>query len=71
MKAIGKAEAIRVNPMRDKNLKSGVMFAIHPPFSLRAKFKKEYGREDITWASNSKELTEIINTITKWKLSKK
>lgn len=70
MKAVGKTEVIRVNPMRDKNRKSGVMWAIHPPFSLRKRFKKEYGK-DLTWASNDEELTEVINTITKWKLSKK
>lgn len=70
MKAIGKTKAIKIYIMKDDNYKSGAMYRIFPPFDCKKKFEKEYGKE-YTLATNSKELTEVINIITKWKLSKK
>lgn len=68
MKPVKKSEAIKVYSMKDKYVKSGVMWAIYPPLSLRRKFKKEY-QAIPAYAKDNKELAEVINTITKWKLS--
>jgi hypothetical protein len=70
MKPIGKTEAIKIYIMKDDNYKSGVMYKIFPPFSCKKKFEKEYD-DEIAYATNDKELTEVINTITEWKLSKR
>lgn len=70
MKPVEKSEAIKVYPMKDENVESGVMWMIQPPLSVKKEFEKEYQTKN-TYAKDNTELTEVINAITKWKLSKK
>jgi len=70
VKPVKETEAIKIYVQKDENVKSGVMWKIEPPFSCRGECKKEYSMET-TWAKNAEELTDVVNKMTGWKLSKR
>ncbi len=61
-------EAIRIWVMKDGNVKSGVMWQVKAPLSLKERFDKKYPQG--FFCSKDKALTEVLNEITRWKLSK-
>ena len=60
-------EAIRIWVMKDENVKSGVMWVVKPPLSLKEKFEEEHPRG--FWCSKDKELMDVLGQLTRWKLS--
>ena len=69
IKGVEETEAIRIYVNKDDRFKSGVMWRLIPPISVKSRFKKRYPKG--FWCAKGEELIDGINQITHWKLSKK